>query len=110
MTQIFVPYGVLKICQTLFSPGKGHYCQIIVVPFSFRLNVTGFVQPNFDDFVNSLYLVFQLLTTEDWHNILYISVGAYTVVDRTNGLYTILFFVVAIVLGNRILFISQSSL
>ena len=53
---------------------------------------------------DTLTVVFlQLLTTEDWHNTFYSYTGPYRREDRAFAGFIALYFVFAIVLGNRIL-------
>lgn len=57
---------------------------------------------NFDTFSQSLLTVFQILTGEDWNEVMYIGIKAYGGVE-TRGIWACLFFIVLFICGNYIL-------
>lgn len=57
---------------------------------------------NFDTFSQSLLTVFQILTGEDWNEVMYIGINAYGGVD-TMGIWACIFFIVLFICGNYIL-------
>lgn len=52
---------------------------------------------NFNNFLNSLLVVFMLLTNESWNTI------AYTFMYDMNSIYPVIYFVIVIIFGNFIL-------
>jgi len=57
---------------------------------------------NFDTFSQSLLTVFQILTGEDWNEVMYIGINAYGGVDSM-GIWACIFFIVLFICGNYIL-------
>lgn len=57
---------------------------------------------NFDTFSQSLLTVFQILTGEDWNEVMYIGINAYGGVDSM-GIWACLFFIILFICGNYIL-------
>lgn len=57
---------------------------------------------NFDTFSQSLLTVFQILTGEDWNEVMYIGINAYGGVN-SYGIWACLFFIVLFICGNYIL-------
>lgn len=57
---------------------------------------------NFDTFAQSLLTVFQILTGEDWNEVMYIGINAYGGVN-SYGIWACLFFIVLFICGNYIL-------
>jgi voltage-dependent calcium channel L type alpha-1D len=57
---------------------------------------------NFDDFTNGVITVFQILTGEDWNEVMYTGIRAYGGVN-TMGMITSFYFIIVFVIGNYIL-------
>jgi len=57
---------------------------------------------NFDDFTNGVITVFQILTGEDWNEVMYTGIRAYGGVN-TMGMITSLYFISVFCIGNYIL-------
>lgn len=57
---------------------------------------------NFDTFSQSLLTVFQILTGEDWNEVMYVGINAYGGVE-SRGIWACLFFIILFICGNYIL-------
>lgn len=57
---------------------------------------------NFDTFSQSLLTVFQILTGEDWNEVMYVGINAYGGV-QSKGIWACLFFIILFICGNYIL-------
>ena len=68
--------------------------------FSYKLDPP---RTNFDDFWNSFLAVFQILTGEDWNQVMYDGVLANGGPQKTSGLLHSLYFVGLVIIGNYVL-------
>lgn len=57
---------------------------------------------NFDDFINSMFTVFQILTGEDWNEVMYTGIESYGGVNSM-GILVSIFFIILFICGNYIL-------
>lgn len=57
---------------------------------------------NFDDFINSMFTVFQILTGEDWNEVMYTGIKSYGGVNSL-GILVSIFFIILFICGNYIL-------
>jgi hypothetical protein len=62
----------------------------------------GVPRPNFDSFVSALIAVFQILTCEDWNEVMYVGIQAYGGIGGPGALAS-LYFIVVVLFGNYIL-------
>ncbi|XP_067934639.1 muscle calcium channel subunit alpha-1-like isoform X2 [Watersipora subatra] len=58
---------------------------------------------NFDSFWQALFTVFQILTGEDWNEVMYTGIRAYGGIGTLLGTIPVLFFVILFIIGNYIL-------
>lgn len=57
---------------------------------------------NFDDFINSVFTVFQILTGEDWNEVMYTGIRSYGGV-KSIGIMVSVYFIIVFICGNYIL-------